>query len=270
MKSKNHALLGIAVTSGAGSGLNNAEPPINYSVGPGSGSGGGSSGSGGSGGGDDDDRELTAYGVYDLEAATKLELDKGDAVNLLESHTPSTEYQAFNDSLIRRGLLVFGLSFSFYNSEKSSYSSMKQDRAEFKFSIQRFMRQMCGVRGEVTRWVLPQIIRDYGLKWEKSGQIPFEWIPQADPWLEEDKEVSSALDRIAGGLSSPQRECKRRGVDFSDVVRENREAQRMVREFGVVMTLGKPGAMMFNSGNMGAAPGAEAVPDQEETENGEE
>lgn len=236
IKSKNHAALAVAVTSKKGSGLGDLNLLNNT-------------------GAATTEEASSAYGVYDMDVATKLELDEGDDVQFLESHTPSNEYQTFNDSLIRRGLLVFGLAFSFYNSEKSSYSSMKQDRAEFKFSIQRYMRMMISARSEVMQWVLPQLINDNGLKWSKSGNPRFEWIPQADPWLEEDKEVSSALDRIAGGLSSPQRECKRRGVDAFDILRENAEYQREVRNTGTVYSIGNPGGNLFNSGNMNISVG---------------
>lgn len=241
IKAKNHALLAVAVTSQAGSGLTslnwNQQAPLN--------AGGGVAGGDGATGGDDN--PAAAYGVYDTEAAMKLELEQGDSVNLLESHTPSTEYQAFNDSLLRRGMLSLGLPFTFYNSEKSSYSSMKQDRAEFKFSIQRHLTQIIEVRTEITEWIMPMLIKEYGLNWSKANSPKFEWIPQADPWLEEDKEVSSALERIAGGLSSPQRECRRRGVDAFDVLRENESFQKAVRESGVVYAIGVPGGNLFNA-----------------------
>lgn len=240
VKAKNHALLGIAVTSSAGSGLNDTFAPLGV---------GGESGSGGDG----DAAALGVYPVYDLEAATKLELNEGDAVNLLESHTPSTEYQSFNDSLIRRGLLIFGLAFSFYDSRSSSYSAMKQDRAEFKFFIQRFMRMNMRVRYEVTDWVLPQIVRDYGLTWSGAGKIRYEWLPQAEPWLEEDREVGATIERIAGGLSSVEDEVKRRGGDCYDVARKTARYQDYIRKARIVYSIGNPGGNLFNSDTLNAS-----------------
>lgn len=250
LKSKKHAAMAIAFMSNQGSGLNDQFNPLAASP--------GSSGSGDENSGEEKD----AYGLYDLDAATKLEMEPGDKIELIESHTPSTEYQMFSDSLLRRGMLPLGIPFSFYNSEKSSYSSMKQDRAEFKFSVQRYLRIMISTRTEAMDWALPQIISDYGLKWSRAEAINYEWIPQADPWLEEDKEVSSALERIAGGLSSPQRECKRRGTDFYDIAQEVMEAQETIRRLGLVMAIGTPGGNLFNPGNLGKTTGGDNNADQ--------
>ena len=235
IKAKNHALLGIAVTSAAGSGLDEfGDAPLAIPQ-PGA--------SGADGAAD----AKSAYGCYDIEAATKLELDRGDSINLLESHTPSNEYQSFNDSLIRRGLLIFGLAFSFYDSRSSTYSAMKQDRAEFKIFVQRFMRMNMDLRYEITGWILPQLLRDYGLRWSGADKIRYEWLPQAEPWLEESAEVTSALNRIAGGLSSVEDEVKRRGGDCFDVARKTARYQEYVRKAKIVYSIGNPGGNLFNS-----------------------
>lgn len=242
LKAKNHALLGVAVTSSAGSGLDEfGGAPLSVPQ------------PGVSGGDGESETVKSAYGYYDIEAATKLELDRGDSVSLLESHTPSNEYQSFNDSLIRRGLLIFGLAFSFYDSRSSTYAAMKQDRAEFKFFVQRFMRMNMDLRYEITDWILPQLLRDYGLRWSGAGRIRYEWLPQAEPWLEESSEVTSALNRIAGGLSSVEDEVKRRGGDCFDVARKTARYQEYVRKAKIVYSIGNPGGNLFNSDTLNSS-----------------
>lgn len=240
LKVKNHATMGLAVYSENGSGLNSFGPPLL------------SSNAGGSGSSGEDDAETVAPGIYpyDLTApALKFELEPGDKIEMLESHTPSNEYQSFSEMQIRQALLVFGLAFSFFDSRSSSYSAMKQDRAEFRFFVQRFQRMMLNVRNEVTRWVLPSLLLRNGIRREVRD-LKFEWIPQAEPWLDEKNEVSASTERMATGLSSPQREARRRGLDAIDVLRETARYQNYVRASQVVVSVGAPGARLFNENTL--------------------
>lgn len=243
IKAKNHALLAVAVMSQQGSGMNYnsfslTDPPTTETA----------------------DEDLAAPGLYSLEEATKLELAQNDKMDLIESHTPSTEYQTFNDTMIRQGLLTFGMAFSFYDSSKANYSSMKQDRAEFKFFIQRFMRKCLDARYEVTDWVLPQIVSDYGLKWSGSGKIRYEWLPQAEPWLDENNETAAAITRIERGLSSEEMEARRRGMDAYDILRQKKRSQEYIRRSGVVIVAAGSGSQLFNSNKLNAAQTESAAP----------
>lgn len=277
MKCKNHAMMGLAITSQNGSGLGFGGAPLAVSTG----------GCGDSG--DEEEIEETSNGIYpyDLTMATKLELEPGDTVNTIESHTPSNEYQTFAEMQLRKSLLAFGLAFSFFDSRQSSYTTMKQDRAEFKFFIQRTQRLIRSVRCEVTDWALPQIIADYGLKWSGADRIRYEWMGQAEPWLDESKEVKASIDLIGAGLSSAEREARTRGRDVYDVTRENARWQNYLRRSGVVVGIGTPGGALFNSDKMnnsdktapsGAEPAdspappaaPEGAPSDEENPNNEE
>lgn len=110
---------------------------------------------------------------------------------------------------------------------------------------------------------------------------------QAEPWLDESKEVKASIDLIGAGLSSAEREARTRGRDVYDVTRENARWQNYLRRSGVVVGIGTPGGALFNSDKMnnsdktapsGAEPAdspappaaPEGAPSDEENPNNEE
>ena len=237
IKVKKHAMFGIAFKSDAiNSGFGETKAPIDMS----------------NGNNEANDGYTGEKYQFEMDAGMKMELNPGDSVDMFESKTPSTEYREFSELMIRKFLLTFGLPFEFFNPQNASYSTMKHVRAEFKFGIQRFEKRNRLIRAMITKWVLPYLIQKNKIKLNKKTPIEkvlssFVWLPQAEPWLEEDKEVSAALARIGGGLSNYTIEAARHGNDAFDIFRGAEREQTHIQSSGLVFTIGQPGQATFNA-----------------------
>lgn len=193
---------------------------------------------------------------FEMDSGLKMELNPGDSVDMLESKTPSREYKEFSELMMRKFFLTWeGLPYEFFNCGNASYSAMKHIRAEFKFGIQQSEQKNRDIRYSVLEWILPALLAQNKIRLPKkfAGDKIFRylsWLPQAEPWLEEDREVSAALARIDGGLSNLEDEAARRGKNAYDVLRGTARSQSYIRKTGLVLTVGMPGANLWNADKM--------------------
>lgn len=248
IKVKKHAMFGIAFKSDASqSGFN--EAPL----------------SGGIAGSSDAATSGPAY-QFEMDAGLKLELNPGDSVDMFESKTPSTEYREFSELMMRKFFLTWeGMPYEFFNCGNASYSAMKHIRAEFKFGIQQSEQKNRDIRYNILEWVLPALLKKNSVKIPpkfKDGKLfrYLTWLPQAEPWLEEDREVSAALNRIDGGLSNLEDEAARRGKNAYDVLRGTKRVQSYIKAAKIVSVVGMPGATLWNADTMNNSAAAGSSP----------
>jgi capsid protein len=201
LKCKKHALFGIAFGSNsAESGMNEKEID-----------------------GFDDDADSGPKYEYELNGPSKIELEPGDKVEMFESKTPSQEYKEYSMLMLRKGFLSFFVPYSLFDSSEANYSSMRQDRAEFRLSVQPTADKIQAALYDIINWVIPYISKEYKLPIKRSAKrLPFEWIPQGQPWLDELKEINAANRRIASGISSVPYEAKQRGLNAYDLLRSQK------------------------------------------------
>ena len=179
------------------------------------------------------------YPEVKLDMGLDLQLDPGDKVEMFESKNPSAEYQQYIEAQLRRGFLCFNIPYTLYNAKGANYSSMKQDRAEFKISIQPFMDKIKAVYMELSEWSIPQLIKEYKIKmpkgYKKGDRIPYEWIPAGEIWLDESREVAAAALRVATGLSDLPTEHRRHGSNFFDSIARQSKAVKEAKEKEVLL-----------------------------------
>jgi capsid protein len=203
---------------------------------------------------------------FELDSGLKMELNPGDSVDMLESKTPSREYKEFSELMMRKFFLTLeGLPYEFFNCGNASYSAMKHIRAEFKFGIQLSELKNRDIRYSVLEWALPALLVQNGIRLSKkfAGNKIFRfltWLPQAEPWLEEDREVSAALARIDGGLSNLEDEAARRGKNAYDVLRGTQRVQSYIKKSKIVSVVGMPGAVLWNADTMNNSTAAGSSP----------
>jgi capsid protein len=150
---------------------------------------------------------------FDIDMGLKLELSQGDKIDMFESSTPSQEYKEYSELMLRKGFLAFYVPYSFFDSRGSSYSSMRQDRAEFKMSIAPARVRTKNALNDITDWVMPYLKREYNLNIPDNFK-EYEWIPEGEVYLDEGKEVDAAVKRISTGLSDLPLEHKKLGSNF--------------------------------------------------------
>jgi len=245
IKTKKHACFGLAVMSNdPGSGFNDSAAPLSPSLSVAAPA-------------PDSPEALAPRYDFELDAGLKLELAAGDTIDMFESKTPSQEYQSFAESQLRKGLLAFNVPYTFYNSNGSTYSANKQDRAEFRLDIRPYQKQFSDLCYDVSEWLIPFLIKKDNIPVPKPyadrlDLLRYDWIPEAEPWLDEKAEIEAAALRISCGLSSREKECRRRGGDFYDNARALKREQTYLEKSGIVYAIGQPGQQLVNLPNSNA------------------
>jgi capsid protein len=176
------------------------------------------------------------------EGGMKLELEPGDSIDTIESKTPSAEFRDYTELMARIGMLSLDIPFSFYDSRQSSYSAMKQDRVEYENSSKAKQESNRDILLELADWKHQQWINEGLISGVNSASdIIYDWRSIGRPWIEEVKEIDAASRRIATGLSSRQREAKKRNEDFFEIANELEAEEQLIEEKGLNIVSGMPG-----------------------------
>jgi capsid protein len=194
-----------------------------------------------------DSAPTSATSKYDFELVPglKLELEKGDKIDTIESETPAASFIDYSALMIQISILCLDFPFTFFDSRKSSYSAMRQDRVEYEISAKDKRKDNQEALYEITDWKLAEWVAA-GLISLPAGMtvesIPYDWRPAGTPWIDELAEVQAAQMRIASGLSSRTREAKSRGEDFlGEILPELAREEAAIIAAGVTIVTGQPG-----------------------------
>ncbi|MCP4103876.1 MAG: phage portal protein [Lentisphaerae bacterium] len=190
---------------------------------------------------DEPDADTERYD-FEMSMGYKLELDAGDKIDMFESKTPSNEYQDYVTLMLRIALLAFDIPYTFFNSQGSSYSANKQDRAEYELSAGNKRQNNLEVLENIADWVLPELLKDIE---GAPSEIDYEFIPQGTPWIDELKEVQASQMRISAGISNRTLECKKKGLDFVDINEQAGREEKTIIKNGVSVVIGQPGQQLI-------------------------
>lgn len=152
-----------------------------------------------------------------------LDLDDGDRAEILESKTPSSEFQKYTQETIGLGLKALDIPYSFYNESFTNFSGARQAWLMYDQSAKSKRSDLRHLLNRVTRWKLAQWTA-VGLLELPAGMdlrsLRWEWIPTGIPWIDPLKEVLADIEAIKLGLTSRSRVIKRRGEDFLEIAKE--------------------------------------------------
>jgi len=177
-----------------------------------------------------------ATGAEDKSAATvdfgkgpfQLDLDQDDKAEFLESKQPAAEFQNYTGLMISVALKALDIPMIYFDESRTNFSgargavilyemACRDKQADVRELLDRltYWRLLIGVlNGEITLprgWTLDDVL--------------WEWIPNGMAWINPAQEVNADIEAINAGLNSPQRVCKKRQIDFDDILDELREAR---------------------------------------------
>lgn len=136
-----------------------------------------------------------------------LDLDDGDKAEILESQTPSTEFQNFVPLTLQLALKAIDVPFNFYDEAYTNYSGQKQAFILYEKSAETKRQNNRDLLNDWTRWRLNIFVDDGDLELGKYGlqvkDLKFEWRHTGTPWLDQLKEVVGTIAAIEAGLESP-------------------------------------------------------------------
>lgn len=183
--------------------------------------------------------------------ATMVDLDPGDEIKVIESETPSQNFQDFNMAVIQIALKSLDIPMSMFDESFTNFSGSRLAMISYEKSatIKRGdLREQLNI---LTDWRLGLFVRDGWLKlpsgW-KVSDLRYEWAHAGTPWYDPMKEVTAAISAVNAGFSSPQRECKKLGVDFFEIIDERKAAEDYADKQGVILSTAIP-STVYNDPN---------------------
>lgn len=177
---------------------------------------------------DDEESEERYPGVEFDNGPLKLELQDKDRAELLESKTPSVEFQQFVNKAIANALKSLDIPFSFYDEAYTNYSGQKSGQVLYDESAAQKRRDNRELLDDLTRWRIAlavfdgELVLPPGLEFE---DIKWEWVSSGLPWLDPLKEGTAKAQNRNNGFDSTPAICKATGKDAYAIVDEEAEYQ---------------------------------------------
>ncbi len=184
-----------------------------------------------------------------IDGAKIPHLFPGTKLNMQPVGTPGGVGSSFEESLLRHTAAALGLSYEQFSRDytKTNYSSARASMNEtWKFMQSRkkavadrlanhiyslWLEEEIGVgniplpEGKDKNWFYEPLVKD--------ALIQCSWIGASRGQVDEMKETDAALARIAGGLSTYEKECSRLGEDFRDIFEQRAREQKIIDGYGL-------------------------------------
>ena len=183
------------------------------------------------------DEEATSPRKIDLgRGPVAFDLEDGEKAQIIESHTPSNEFQTFSQQIIAVGLKALDIPFSFFDESFTNYSGSRQALLQYEFSAENKRQDNRDLLDRLTAWRIALWLADGALELPADltpADIKWEWIAKGVPWIDPQKEVNADLGAITGALNSRTRICKARGEDFGDIAQELADENKLLTDLGL-------------------------------------
>ena len=187
-----------------------------------------------------------------------MDMNPGEKMEVIESKTPSGEFQQFTQLVTQVALKSLDLPYTFYDESSTNFFGSRAAWLHYERSCKDKRDDQIEMRIDYTRWKLNTWVLDGRLELPGSMQVSdvrFDWIPRGMPWFDPAKEISGGVQAIQNGLDTPQRICRATGTDYYDNIDEIAAAAEYAESAGV-----NP---VWQSGNSTSLP---VVPDESDQE----
>lgn len=186
---------------------------------------------------------------------------------------------SFEESMNRRVAAGFGLSYEEFTGDftKTNYSSYKgasgltyrmlmgakkKSADAFATDVFRLCFEEALNAGEFDD-VLPRNAPNFYEGMNKDYYTNCNWIGASRGQVDELKETTAALMRIAGGLSTYEVECARFGDDYREVFKQKAREEKMKKEMGLVFETGKSSGGTKDAGGNAENESPKGVPNND-------
>jgi capsid protein len=179
-----------------------------------------------------EDSDEPRYNVDISQGSPVLDLDPGDDVDILESRTPSTEFQSFMTAVIMAALKSLDIPYCFYDEDHTTYSGSRQAWLQYDHAATEKRERLREFLDTVVRWRLAVAVLAGELILPRRttvADLPLRFIPLGVPWIDPLKEVVADNRAVEGKLTSRQRICFRRGGDWFEIADELEEEEQYMR-----------------------------------------
>lgn len=181
---------------------------------------------------------------------TILDLEEDEQASVIESATPSTEFQSYMKIAIAIALKSLDIPFSMYDEAYTNYSGSRSSWIQYERAADDRRNDQLEMRRRWTLWQYQRWIADdiFVLPAGKTlGDLRFEWIPKGMPWWKPSEEIVGEIKGIGAGLTTPQRVCSQRDTgDVYDNIDATLAVMKYARDRGIE-ELGEPLRLSFEA-----------------------
>jgi len=169
-----------------------------------------------------------------------LDLDPQDDASFLESHIPSSEFQAFMQLSTAAALKSIDIPYSFFDEAHTNYSGARQALLQYEQSAVEKRRDLRDALDNLTAWRLGLWSRDGVLEIPEGmtfADLNWEWIATGIPWIDPLKEVQANTVGVLSAQMSRTEIAKSRGREWREIVDELAAEEEYLREKGIHVDL---------------------------------
>lgn len=189
---------------------------------------------------EDGDDDQSGYEVDFGRGPVFLDMDPGDRAEFLESHSPSSEFQQFSQTMVSVALKALDIPYSFYAENFTNYSGSRQALLQYELAAQIKRDDVQALLNHLTAWRISLWVQDGVLDADLSD-IEWEWIPKGIGWIDPLKEIQANIAAIGAGLESRTQILQETtGRSFVDVVNELKAENAMLIDAGLAATMPAP------------------------------
>jgi len=189
----------------------------------------------------------TSY-EFDMVAGMKLEMDPGDKVEMLESKTPSDEFQSFTEFMIRVALLALDIPFSMFNSKQNNNNAMRMDFRQYIDSARKKQSKNKRVLNDITKWKLQQWLVADELTVDEFQRALWIWQPSGTPIFDPRTEIDAFATEVSNGFNSRTNIASERGMDQRQIFKDLQREEQEIEALGLKgITIGQPGQISIGA-----------------------
>jgi len=167
-----------------------------------------------------------------------VDMDPGDALAVVESRTPSTEFNAFNQVTLLIALKALDIPYSAYDESFSTYYGSRAGFQQYLISVKSKQEAIQEFLNRVTVWRLNKFIADGVLELPADwtvGDLNFSYVPDGVPWWSPDKDVAADIMAIDAGLKTRTEVRKANfGDSWKDTIRKLKQEEEFMADVGIV------------------------------------
>lgn len=192
------------------------------------------------------DEEPPDYEIDLGEGPWMLDLMPGDEADIMETSTPSDQFQTYTEMMIAVALLSLDLPWNFFKVDATNFFGSRAALNLYMQSVKPKRRANLTLLNRWTRRQLQLAILRKKLVLPRSmtvDDLRYGWTPDGLPWWNPSQEADGALKSLGAGLDNPQRICLETGTNFFDNVDRIAEAHAYAKARGVELSFALAGGV---------------------------
>lgn len=194
---------------------------------------------------DSDTEPRRRYEVDVDDGLFSLDLDQGDDAKLIESQTPSNQFQDFSKMMLMMSLKAFDIPYSFFDESFTNFAGQQQAKIRYGASAKIKQRQNRQLLDKLTRWRLGLAVYNDEISLPEGmtvDDLKWEWHHQGQPDYNEMQKAMASIAKINAGTTSLLIEAKEQGFNAYELIDQKADIEAYARKKGVILSTALPSA----------------------------